>query len=96
MSSEVAGEITSYMYAAVENGTASKARIPGYIVCGKTGSAETSNDKTKETNAWYVGFVYDEAHPYAIAIVIEEAGAGGSQAAPLASKVLAKAIELNK
>ncbi len=96
MSAEVAGEIASYMYAAVESGTASKAKIPGYTVCGKTGSAETSNDKSVETNAWFVGFVYDEAHPYAIAVVIEEAGAGGSQAAPLAAKALKKAIELNR
>ena len=96
MSPEVAGEIASYMYAAVESGTASKAKISGYTVCGKTGSAETSNDKTVETNAWFVGFVYDEAHPYAIAVVIEEAGAGGSQAAPLAAKALKKAIELDR
>ena len=96
VSSQTAGEIAACMYAAVESGTASKARISGYTVCGKTGSAETSNDKTKETNAWYVGFVYDDAHPYAIAVVIEEAGAGGSQAAPLAAKALQKAIELNR
>jgi len=96
LSSEAAGEIASYMYAAVESGTASKAKIPGYTVCGKTGSAEISNDKTVKTNAWYVGFVYDEAHPYAIAVVIEGAGAGGSQAAPIAAKALSKAIELNK
>ncbi len=96
LSPEAAGEIASYMYAAVENGTASRAKISGYTVCGKTGSAEISNDKTVETNAWYVGFVYDEAHPYAIAVVIEGAGAGGSQAAPIASKALEKAIELDK
>ena len=96
MSPEVAGEIASYMYAAVESGTASRAKIAGYTVCGKTGSAEISNDKSVETNAWYVGFVYDEAHPYAISVVIEEAGAGGTQAAPIAAKALEKAIELNK
>jgi peptidoglycan glycosyltransferase len=64
-------------------------------VCGKTGSAETSNDKTVETNAWYAGFVYDDAHPYAVAVVIEQAGAGGTQAAPIAADALAKAIELD-
>lgn len=93
---EQAGTIASYMYAAVESGTASKASISGYTVCGKTGSAEISNDKTVETNAWYVGFIYDDAHPYAISVVIEEAGAGGSQAAPLAAKALKKAIDLGR
>jgi len=96
LTSQQAGTIASYMHAAVESGTASKAKISGYTVCGKTGSAETSNDKTVETNAWFVGFVYDEAHPYAISVVIEEAGAGGSQAAPIAAKALSKAIELGK
>ena len=95
MSSEVAGTIASYMLEAVKTGTASKAAISGYNVCGKTGSAEISDDKSVQTNAWYVGFVYDEAHPYAISVVIEEAGAGGSQAAPIAAKALKKAIELN-
>lgn len=93
---EQAGTIASYMYSAVQSGTASNARISGYTVCGKTGSAEISNDKTVETNAWYTGFIYDEAHPYAIAVVIEEAGTGGSQAAPLAAKALKKAIELGQ
>lgn len=95
MSSQVAGTVASYMLEAVQSGTASKAAIPGYNVCGKTGSAEISNDKTVETNAWYTGFVYDEAHPYAISVVIEEAGAGGSQAAPIAAQALKKAIELD-
>ena len=96
MSPQVADTVASYMLEAVQSGTASKAAIKGYNVCGKTGSAETSNDKTVETNAWYTGFVYDDAHPYAISVVIEKAGAGGSQAAPIAAKALAKAIELDK
>ena len=95
MSPEVAGTVASYMYEAVQTGTAKKAAISGYTVCGKTGSAETSDDKTIETNAWYAGFVYDDAHPYAVAVVIEKAGAGGTQAAPIAAQALAKAIELN-
>ncbi len=93
MSYDVAGTIASYMRKAVTSGTATKAAISGSIVCGKTGSAETSDDKTVQTNAWYVGFVYDDQHPYAISVVIEAAGAGGSQAAPIAAKALAKALE---
>ncbi len=94
VSPQVAQTLASYMYEAVQSGTASKAAISGAIVCGKTGSAETSDDKSVKTNAWYTGFVYDDDHPYAIAVVIEEAGAGGSQAAPVAAKALKKALEL--
>lgn len=93
MSSSVAGTIASYMREAVTSGTATKAAISGRIICGKTGSAEISDDKTVQTNAWYAGFVYDDQHPYAISVVIEEAGAGGTQAAPIAAKALKKALE---
>ena len=64
----------------LKSGTAKRAAIKGLSVCGKTGSAEVSDDKSVETNAWFTGFIYDEAHPYAIAVVIEKAGSGGALA----------------
>lgn len=95
VSAGVADTIGTYMRKAVESGTASKAAIKGYTVCGKTGSAETSNDKSVATDAWFVGYVEDDAHPYAIAIVVEQGGAGGEVAAPVAAKVLKKAVSLD-
>lgn len=83
------------MYRAVESGTARRAAISGYEVCGKTGSAETSDDKTVETNSWYTGFIRDSRYPYAIAVVIEQGGAGSRLASELASDALQYAIELN-
>ena len=99
LSSENARTVASYMYNVVNtsSGTGTRARIDGYqgYVCGKTGSAEVSNDKQTETNAWYVGFLYnDEAHPYAIAVLVENGGSGGATAAPIASKALKRAMEL--
>ena len=93
MRADTAQTIARYMYETVQSGTASRAAIPGYIVCGKTGSAETSDDKQKATNAWYTGFIYDDAHPYAVSVVIEEGGSGGNLAAELAAKALRAAIE---
>lgn len=93
MSEETAQTIAKYMYETVRSGTASRAAISGYTVCGKTGSAETSDDKTKETNAWYTGFVYSDSCPYAISVVVEEGGAGGQMAAQLAAKALKYAVE---
>ncbi|MBR4235138.1 MAG: hypothetical protein IKR85_03640 [Clostridia bacterium] len=88
-----------YMYEAVRSGTGTRAKISGYTdgyVCGKTGSAESTNDKSAETDAWYTGFIYgDEAHPYAIAVVIEKGGSGGQTAAPIAAAVMKKAMELS-
>ncbi|MBQ3763137.1 MAG: hypothetical protein II875_14195 [Clostridia bacterium] len=97
--SENAKTIAQYMYLAVRNGTGKSAQITGYTagkVCGKTGSAEFSNDKEAGTHAWYVGFLYgDEQHPYAIAVIVEKGGSGGAVAAPIASKALKKAVEMN-
>ena len=92
-SASVAGTIAEYMYETVQSGTATRAAIKGYTVCGKTGSAEVSDDKTVETNAWFTGFIYDEAHPYAISVVIEGGGAGARMPSELAAKALKKAIE---
>lgn len=85
--------IKEYMIDTVQSGTGSQARVSGYTVAGKTGSAETSDDKTIKTHAWFVGFIDDPAHPLAIAVVVEQGGAGSSIAAPIAQRVLAEAIK---
>jgi len=94
MQPATAQRIESYMRDTVSYGTASNAAIRGLTVCGKTGSAETSNDKTKATDAWYTGYIDDPRYPYAISVVIEQGGAGGDLAARLAAQALAKAVEL--
>ena len=93
LSESAASVIAGYMYETVQSGTATRAAVKGYTVCGKTGSAEVSDDKTVETNAWFTGFIYDEAHPYAISVVIEGGGAGARMPSELASKALKKTIE---
>lgn len=87
-------KLCSYMRAVVKSGTGKKAALSGYDVCGKTGTAEISSDKSVKTHAWFVGFLENDEHPLAICVVLEQAGGGGSVAAPLAGKVLKKAIEL--
>ena len=91
---QTAGIIADFMRQTVESGTATRAAIKGLRVCGKTGSAEVSDDKSVDTNAWFVGYLEDENHPYAVAVVLERAGSGGNLAATLAAKALSEAIEL--
>lgn len=93
MRADTANLIAKYMYETVESGTASRAKISGYTVCGKTGSAETSDDKTKATDSWFTGFLYDDDHPYAVAVVIEEGGAGGQAATVLGKTALEYALQ---
>ena len=94
LSDSAASKIAEYMYETVRGGTATRAAIKGMNVCGKTGSAEISDDKSVETNAWFTGFLYDDAHPYAISVVIEGGGAGARMPSELAAKALKKAVEL--
>ena len=93
LSANAADTIANYMEETVRSGTASRAAVGGYTVCGKTGSAQVSDDKTVETNAWFTGFIRDEAHPYAIAVVIEGGGAGARMPSELAAKALEKTVE---
>ena len=94
MSAGTAATISGYMREAVNSGTATRAALDGLTVCGKTGSAETSDDKGVPTNAWYTGYIADERYPYAISVVIEKGGAGGQSAAELAAKALKKTVML--
>ncbi len=78
----------------VAGGTGTKARVGGYTVCGKTGTAEVS--ASAAPHAWFVGFIEEEARPYAVCVVVENGGGGGAIAAPLAASVLEQAILLVK
>lgn len=82
------------MISVVKSGTGTKAQIDGVIVGGKTGTAEVSGEDENVAHAWFVGFVDDDEHPLAIAVIMEKAGSGGANAAPAANKVLKKAIDL--
>ena len=93
LSEDTAAFIQQCMKEAVEKGTATRAKISGLTVCGKTGSAETSDDKSVETNSWYTGYIADSRHPYAVAVVVEQGGAGSRLATETARKALEAAIE---
>ena len=77
--------LKGYMRGVVTGGTGTAAAVSGVKVCGKTGSAEI--DTQENTNAWFVGFLDEPESPYALAVVVEDAGGGGSVAAPIAQKI---------
>jgi peptidoglycan glycosyltransferase len=95
MDSETALRLEKEMIRVVKSGTGTRAALSnGYVVAGKTGSAEASNDKSIESHAWFVGYITNDNAPYAISIVVENGGSGGGVAAPLARRTLQKAINL--
>jgi penicillin-binding protein 2 len=66
-------------------GTASRARVAGLSVAGKTGTAQNPHG---EDHAVFVCFAPVESPQVAIAIIVENGGEGGLTAAPIAKKML--------
>jgi penicillin-binding protein 2 len=71
----------------VDHGTAAASKIPGIVMCGKTGTADNSHGKP---NSVFVAFAPRENPKIAIAVIVENAGQGASYAAPIASFVVEK------
>lgn len=82
---EDADTIAEAMRQAVLSGTATRAAVSGLRVCGKTGSAQI--DGQELTNAWFIGFIDDKTLPYAVCVVVSDAGEGSRVAAPIAGKI---------
>ena len=87
MSAATAQKLDGYMKDVVKNGTGTKAQVDGLSIAGKTGSAESSSNGQAVTHAWFVGYLDSETAPYAVCVMVEEGGSGGSVAAPVAAKI---------
>ncbi|MFI5140436.1 MAG: penicillin-binding protein 2 [Sphingobacteriales bacterium] len=75
------------MQAVVDNGTAIRSKIPGIIMCGKTGTAQNPHG---EPNSVFVAFAPRDHPKIAIAVVVENSGEGAHWAAPIASFIVEK------
>jgi len=75
------------MQEVVESGTAASSKIPGIIMCGKTGTAQNSHGKN---HSIFVAFAPRDHPRIAIAVVVENAGQGAWYAAPIASYIVEK------
>ncbi|MBD1393160.1 penicillin-binding protein 2 [Mucilaginibacter glaciei] len=75
------------MQSVVDHGTAVGSRIPGIVMCGKTGTAQITN---KVDNSVFVAFAPRENPRIAIAVIVEHAGQGATWAAPIASFMVEK------
>lgn len=65
--------------------------FPGLTkLCAKSGTAEVGDGTS---HAWFTGFLDDPAHPYAFAVLVENAGGGARNAGPIANTVLQAAVQ---
>jgi len=93
VSTDSARELTDMMVDVVENGTGENAQMDGVLVAGKTGTAQTTEDRPPY--AWFTSFAPADNPQIAVAVVIEEAPdtarndiGGGRLAAPVARAVM--------
>lgn len=82
------------MYGVVHEpgGTARGARMDSIVVCGKTGTSQNPHGKD---HAVFIGFAPMEQPQIAISVFVENAGFGGTWAAPIASLLMEKYITRN-
>ncbi len=92
LSMETNRQIKELMLSGVETGSGSAAKVEGFKVAGKTGTAQVEGQE--EYNAVFLGYVDHVNHPYSIAVISEDAGFGSSISAPIASELFKLAIDL--
>jgi cell division protein FtsI/penicillin-binding protein 2 len=80
----VVRDLRTLMGGVVARGSGTAAQVPGRTVAGKTGTAEFGSGDPPPTHAWFIGFSGD----LAFAVLVEDGGVGGRDAAPLAAKFL--------
>lgn len=100
MSSASATTMREAMVGVVENGSGGNGRIPGFVVGGKTGTAQLGTDPPS-SHAWFIAFAGPpgEAPEVAVAVIVEaQPGVsevtGGRVAAPIARAVMEAVLNL--
>ena len=85
--------IRQAMLAVVESGTGAKAKVPGILIAGKTGTAqvvkkgEEKGHATLKDHGWFVSFAPVDNPRIAVVVLVENGGFGGQVAAPVAKAV---------
>jgi penicillin-binding protein 2 len=92
MSKEIHEIVLKGMWGAVEAGTARAARVEGFDVCAKTGTAQVASiDRAGSKNkdhAWLISFAPRDKPELAMVVLTENVGFGGTHSAPRAHAIL--------
>ena len=89
LSADTAARIAEMMNHNVQTAYGGQYTFPGLNVSAKTGTAEVGDGTS---HAWMTGFLNDPTHPYAFVVLVENAGGGLTNAAPIVNQLLQAAI----
>ncbi len=79
-----------------ERGTGKRARVGEIRIGGKTGTAQVSrlgtqeNDERLQDHAWFISYAPVEEPMIVVAALVENAGSGGLEAAPVSHSIMSK------
>jgi penicillin-binding protein 2 len=78
------------------DGTARKARVKGFEVAGKTGTAQFWRNGIKDYHTWFVCFAPYDKPRYVVCVFVQGGHSGGSVPAPIAAKILEQIFAMEK
>ncbi|MFO1477116.1 MAG: penicillin-binding transpeptidase domain-containing protein [Verrucomicrobiota bacterium] len=79
-------------------GTGARAFVQGLTICGKTGTAQITNERNQviDHTTWFISFAPYDQPRYAVVVVIQSGVSGGVTCAPLAAKVYTAILEAER
>jgi penicillin-binding protein A len=89
MKLSTARTLTQMLRQVVTHGTGTSANIRGLQIAGQTGTSARNATGSLRSDLWFVGFAPADHPTVAIAVALKDAkGFGGTEAAPIAAKVI--------
>jgi cell division protein FtsI/penicillin-binding protein 2 len=70
-------------------GTGRAAAVPGLRICGKTGTAQVTDEHNRvvDHTTWFASFAPYESPRYAVVVMVESGSSGGGTCAPIAHDI---------
>ncbi len=92
ISKQTSDKLKGYLYKTVSEGTGKKAKVPGYSMGGKTGTAQKGKRENKKYVVSFIGFAPVEEPQVLVYVVIDEANVSEEQQSSALATILAKEI----